>query len=461
MAHEVCVETRRWVDEVREPVERCLEQPCVWWCLCCNKWLCGLIWIVVTAAGWVIERTCEIVADTVDVVVGVVTGIVNIVAGVVTGDWSRVVGGLLQIVVPIVKLAIRLTTIATLGSVVGAFTHAADRWSLKDHARTLLDARFRDNPALAEAAKAAVGTEGQGFGLRLRAVAQRLSIRSDARSQPDGPPDLIRFIDETRIDLAMLAGLRNQPLWWQRNFPELVGDAGPLTAADIDAYVAQRGVGPDVKHFTLSSMSRDALQSRLSVANTHAGELGLRLQWTIVDVAPTSADQIVIDESKFARLLPAPPFGRIRKADNAAGATSDLCMPLVIASFGFLSPGVSGISALKESSVCVEPSADGSNALRGEGITGAAFRFRQPDIVFKYTAIHELGHSFGLCHCDGLFRIMYTAATDQKKSIWSWSALYQLWTDGPEAAFIGAEGKAAWDYIVANFASECLTTRPF
>jgi hypothetical protein len=58
-----------------------------------------------------------------------------------------------------------------------------------------------------------------------------------------------------------------------------------------------------------------------------------------------------------------------------------------------------------------------SKGFPGERITGSAFKYRKPDVMFKYVAIHELGHTFGLCHADGLLRIMFTNASDEKKAI--------------------------------------------
>ena len=62
--------------------------------------------------------------------------------GIVTGDWTRALGGLIEIVAPIVKLAVDLVTIATGGTLAGAFLDSTNRWSLRDHARDLLNTRF-------------------------------------------------------------------------------------------------------------------------------------------------------------------------------------------------------------------------------------------------------------------------------------------------------------------------------
>jgi hypothetical protein len=135
---------------------------------------------------------------------------------------------------------------------------------------------------------------------------------------------------------------------------------------------------------------------------------------------------------------------------------------MVIASFGFTNPAsANGFSAHLANATCLETQSDGTMTFSADGITGAAFRDRKPDIAFKYSAIHEIGHTFGLCHVNGLLRIMYTAAAEENKSVWSWSSALQYWNSGWEAGFTLDEGKKAWDYIVANFSADCLKTRQF
>jgi len=44
----------------------CREQECNWWCLCCNKWLCWRVWIVVRIVVWVIVTVGKWVTRIVD-----------------------------------------------------------------------------------------------------------------------------------------------------------------------------------------------------------------------------------------------------------------------------------------------------------------------------------------------------------------------------------------------------------
>lgn len=91
----VCSEVQTWVEEqVERPVEQfvnqlqqtCTEQECNWWCLCCNKWFCWLVWVVVrivtwvvvTVGKWVARVVCEVVSLVLDVVAFVVNLILSI-----------------------------------------------------------------------------------------------------------------------------------------------------------------------------------------------------------------------------------------------------------------------------------------------------------------------------------------------------------------------------------------------
>ena len=50
-----------WEEKVQQPVESwvsdlqetCTMQTCNWWCLCCNKWLCWMAWVLVKVVTWI------------------------------------------------------------------------------------------------------------------------------------------------------------------------------------------------------------------------------------------------------------------------------------------------------------------------------------------------------------------------------------------------------------------------
>lgn len=103
----VCSEVQEWVEEqIEQPVEEfvgqwqqvCEEQECNWWCLCCNKWLCWLAWVVVrvvtwvvvTVGKWVVRVVCEIVNVILDVIGFIVTLILSIpiIGGIIRTIWN-------------------------------------------------------------------------------------------------------------------------------------------------------------------------------------------------------------------------------------------------------------------------------------------------------------------------------------------------------------------------------------
>ena len=133
-AREVCTEFRRWVErEVRTPLQtwvtreeqRCREQECNWWCLCCNKWFCwvvtvlvrAIVWIVQIVGEWLVETICKLVVEIVRVVVMVVLHVLEWVVEFVLCFIER----FCQKLILIAGLAL---VAALLGGVAGAATAA-------------------------------------------------------------------------------------------------------------------------------------------------------------------------------------------------------------------------------------------------------------------------------------------------------------------------------------------------
>src|SRR5436305_1562091 len=114
MAHKVCHDIGSWVSQnIQQPLEQCINQDCIWWCLCCNKWFCFIVWVIVAVVTWVVQTVCEIVADVVNLIVYIVKGIWDILAGIFTWDGTRVLAGLGEIVGGVVDFVGELIPIAT------------------------------------------------------------------------------------------------------------------------------------------------------------------------------------------------------------------------------------------------------------------------------------------------------------------------------------------------------------
>ena len=114
----VCSEIHEWIEEqIEKPIEewenrqekRCREQDCNWWCLCCNKWFCWLVWVlvkvirwvVVTVGKWVTRIVCEVVNIILDAVafvielilsIPIIGGIIRTILNWVTEIIWRIVG---------------------------------------------------------------------------------------------------------------------------------------------------------------------------------------------------------------------------------------------------------------------------------------------------------------------------------------------------------------------------------
>ena len=138
-----CYQIGEWVeDNVSQQVEQCVKRKCKWWCACCNKWFCFLVWVIVTVVKWVVQTVCEILGDAFDLIVAIVKGGWDIIAGIFTWDWSRVWDGFAEIVGAAGGLIgdIIRTVIFPCG-LYGAFRESANKWRLIGYVEDLIDKR--------------------------------------------------------------------------------------------------------------------------------------------------------------------------------------------------------------------------------------------------------------------------------------------------------------------------------
>jgi hypothetical protein len=197
-------------------------------------------------------------------------------------------------------------------------------------------------------------------------------------------------------------------------------------------------------------MRDGVLDSKLNAAEDKGRQLGLILSWNQDRREVTEAGHMVHSETSSAlvRFL-VRIIGRTDRTTNPPAseqsAVAELCHPVVAGVFRYTAD-LRGIAA------CL----NGSSCQARHNASGATFIDNLPDDIWKYVPIHELGHCFGLCHVDGLDRIMVSS---KQNSLWSWSILYN-WCVRGEPYFTLDEAKSTWDYIVANFDSRCLGARP-
>lgn len=102
----VCREISTWITEnVQQPVEnwvetterRCVEQSCNWWCLCCNKWFCFLVTLLVRIVTFIIVTVTRLVTQIVCEVVGLVLDLVALSVNLLLS--IPVIGGIIRAIV--------------------------------------------------------------------------------------------------------------------------------------------------------------------------------------------------------------------------------------------------------------------------------------------------------------------------------------------------------------------------
>lgn len=102
----VCREVQEWIEEqVERPVEnwerrqeeRCRRRSCNWWCLCCNKWFCWLVWVVVKVVTWVVvtvgKWVTRVVCEIVNVILDAIGFIIEMILSI------PIIGGILRTII--------------------------------------------------------------------------------------------------------------------------------------------------------------------------------------------------------------------------------------------------------------------------------------------------------------------------------------------------------------------------
>ncbi len=495
MSHEVCRQVDEWIEEeisrrvetwVEEQRQVCQQQSCNWLCLCCNKWWCFFVSVVVAVVYWVLEKVvrlvtrtvCEVITTLVDVVINVVGGLIGFFGALFSGNWAGVLDALSRTFLDgIVKPMVDLVRIRFGGDAIDFVREEINEGDLKEHVRNLLNARYSDAPETLAAVASATSLNAGAFGLRLRCRVVRMFLDSDADRDVAGVPAIIRFHEAGLIDLRLLAGATQMPV--SRAFRPEVADVSDnlvtgstldtdpvpqVSATQLEAYITARGLAsalPPGFKFRIFGCSRATLALKTTTATLKARHLGLILSWTVEDMAATTPGQVMHPGTMDGnRGLLVDRLGRATSSADPTTATADLCRPacaLTILYAGCESE-TTNVCLRGLASLTFTPAAcpDTNDNLLPDGFSGVTFRDNVSDFVFKYVLVHELGHYFGLCHVNGVDRVMYTAAG---KSIFSWSMIPELYLSA-EPRFTIGEAKRAWDYIVANMNPSCLSARP-
>jgi hypothetical protein len=481
-----CVETQEWIEEeVTKPVEEWVEKsekkcknwpwPLNWACKVVTTLVKVVTWVVEKVGKWVVRTVCKFVSALVDMVRNVLTGLWDVIAGIVTLDWRRILDGLLGILVGLVDGILRLARIVYLVDTLDFIFTEINRERLRRYVRKILEAKYSgdEDQIKLEQIKEAIRLDHGAFGLRLNGTVYRTFLDSETPS-PTEPtiPNLV-ILDETgAINLKALCGFEFDEGFWNRKRYKtlkkgLVAGGGgggevnnPISEDELDTYLSSRGAeGPT---FIVLPLRDSAFNRHVSTAEDKGRELAIMLSFEKTTKEVTQAGNIVHNGSQGANadllicvlgrtsknsINPSATAARCQPLANDAVATSELCEPVGAAVFRYTNT-LRGLASNLRISNCSLP---GSNA------SGVTYIDNKPDQVWKYVLIHEFGHYFGLCHADGLDRIMYSST---QSSWWRWQVIPNLVGLKGEPYFPLSDGKAAWDYIVDNFEPQCLGADP-
>jgi hypothetical protein len=297
------------------------------------------------------------------------------------------------------------------------------------------------------------------FGYRIPMRAIRTFLDSETPSPDEtGVPNLVVLHESGEIDLRELCGFNFTEGFWNRKRYKtlkkgLVATGGgggeidnPISEDELNTYLSSRGA--DGPTFIVLCMRDGVLKTKLRAAELKGRELGLMPKWTEETQEVTLAEHIKhngfdtnIASSSLVRFLN-DVIQRTSSQVNESGARAELCTPVAVGVFRYTDT-LRGIAA------CLK----GSSCQRVHDASGVTFIDNKPDIVWKYVPIHELGHYFGLCHVDGLDRIMYSS---KQNSWFDWWTLPKLLLTKGEPSFILEEGMQTWDYIIDHFPARCI-----
>jgi hypothetical protein len=91
-AYRQCADAQHWLEEIRKEIEdwlqtqvqRCQEQECNWWCLCCNKWFCWLIdilsrilTIIIQVIEQIVEAICKLIVTLIWLLISIIAQVIK------------------------------------------------------------------------------------------------------------------------------------------------------------------------------------------------------------------------------------------------------------------------------------------------------------------------------------------------------------------------------------------------
>jgi hypothetical protein len=434
-----------------------------------------VVWLAVVVSKLVVRTVCKIVGAVLGFLRDFFVGLWGMLVGLVTWDCGRFYNGLMQLLggvwtgVSLVRVGTLVDTLYYIGS-------EARRNQLKAYIRTKLGFKYSGQEFQDIVDNLRLDRGAFGYRIHMRAIRTYLDSETPSPTDPN-IPNLVALHEDGK-NVRELCGFEfDEGCTNRKRFKTLkkglhAGGGGgeidnPISSEELDIYLSSRGAeGPK---FFVFSMRDGVLETKLRAAEVKGRELGLIPQWTHEDLEVLKPDHVIqsatswplvnflVDAVKRKRKVHDPQDPSV--IINMDEVLADLCTPVAVGVFRYQPKETRrGISACLMGSAC-EP------ALGEHEASGVSFIDNQPDEIWKYVPIHELGHYFGLCHVEGLERIMYTPKGDKGEDLSWWDTLKKsvTWWTVPELVILKGEpsftlGEAmqVWDYIIEHFPPTCL-----
>jgi len=471
----ICTEIDEWiVEDIVKEVEiweerqekKCKEyawyDPRGWFCWIVTIFVKVVRTIVEKVGRWITRTVCKVVTAVVEVLIDISKGALDVILGIFTLDWRRVLDGIIKIGIGVINYFVTIFRIGFLGDTIDFIISEINKNELREYVKKLLEEKYEGENL--ENIKRALRVDHGVFGMRIKMKAIRTYLDSETLSiEEPNIPNLVKLHESGDINLKELSGFEfNEGVWNRKRYKTLKKDNNvsgggggefdnPISESELEKYISTRGLeGPK---FTILCMRDQVLQTKLDAASEKGREIGLIPNWITENIEVTDKDHIThkgFNTGAASSALVDFLIKKIGRADinlNTALAQDELCKPIAIGVFKY-TDGLRGISACLMGSSCGQPSHDTS---------GATFIDNKPDTVWKYVPIHEIGHYFGLCHVNGIDRIMYSS---REGSMITWSTFLNLLYLKGDPSFTLDEAKQVWDYIIEHFPVKCLGGNP-
>ncbi|MDH5506628.1 MAG: hypothetical protein OEZ02_05365 [Anaerolineae bacterium] len=396
----------------------------------------------------ILAGALRIIKKVVDIVREIINSVQDIVFGILRLNLCRIEAGITNLGTSVGRAILTIVG-AFFGTTVGGPREGFWQDSLQEIIIDALNEEFGSDPDRIERAEDLIHLYSRPFGLPMKLDPRRMVIRSS---------EFLRDLHlEGIINLYAIAGhLSDCNGEWststKRKNGEVVytGTRTTVSYSDLNLFLKD---GPSaVPEFSVYPVRYDNFERYLYVAREKGYQLGVEFFWDdILDYEITDNTFLPLITSDNDELFT--PFGR-------NGTTDDLSNIPVLAIFLYVSPDLNGLASWfrpppysNDCPISKDTPPRGQTYARKSGVS---FIDRNPEYVFKFVAIHEIGHYLGLCHedHDGFEFIMFS--NKEAKSKVTDQTVMEYLLLGGDPYFTQNDAREVWEWLTQVAKDSCL-----